>query len=153
MVACVVATVLFAVPFQPFGFSLPEPVFAAAPVFAWALVRPGFLAPFAVLLMGLFLDLFWGGWMGLWPLSLLAAYAAVVWTRPMIIGQPFPVMWAWYGGSVAVTMLVAFIITELLTNNMPSLVGMGWQFLATLLLYPLAHRFIERFEEGDTRFR
>ncbi len=45
---------------------LPEPVFPMAPAFAWAMIRPSVLAPLVLLVMGLFLDLLWGGPIGLW---------------------------------------------------------------------------------------
>ena len=54
-------TILFGIPLRVFGLQLPEPVFPMAAAFAWAVIRPSVLAPFAVLLMGLFLDYFWGG--------------------------------------------------------------------------------------------
>ena len=33
------------------------------------------------------------------------------------------------------------------------LVAMGWQFLATIVLYPFAQRLIDLFEDADVRFR
>ena len=30
---------------------------------------------------------------------------------------------------------------------------MFWQFLASLVLFPFAHRLIERFDDADVRFR
>lgn len=150
---CIAATLVFALPMRIFGLALPEPVTPMAAVYAWALVRPGFLGPFAVLLLGLFLDLFWGGPMGLWGLSMMAAYAVVAWTRPVIIGQPYAVMWAWYVGSVAVAMAVAYIISEIRAGTLPALIGAGWQFLVTALLYPLCHEMMNRFGDGDGRLR
>ena len=47
------ATVLFGVPLRIWGLQLPEPVFPMAAVFAWAVIRPSVIAPFAILLMGL----------------------------------------------------------------------------------------------------
>ena len=38
-------------------------------------------------------------------------------------------------------------------KSQPSFVAMGWQFLATVLLYPFAHRLIEMYEDSDVRFR
>ena len=146
-------TMLLALPVRIFGLALPEPVFPLVAVFAWALVRPAFLAPFAVLLLGLFLDLFWGGPMGLWGLSMLAAYVAVLWTRPIVIGQPYLVVWVWYAGAVAVAMLMGFMISEIRSGSMPSLVSVGWQYLATAMLYPLSHELMDRFGDGDTRLR
>ena len=153
IVAAILATALFAIPLRLFGLSLPEPVFPMAAMFAWALVRPAFLAPFAVLLLGLVLDLFWGAPLGLWGLSLLAGYMAVLWSRPIVIGQPYPVVWAWFAGATAVTMLMAFVVTEIRSGAMPNLVAVGWQFLVTVLLYPLCHELMDRFGDGDTRLR
>jgi rod shape-determining protein MreD len=36
---------------------------------------------------------------------------------------------------------------------MPSLLAVFWQFLVTTLLFPFAHRLIDRFEDADVRFR
>jgi len=40
-------SILFAIPLRIFGFRLPEPLFAMPMVFAWAIIRPSVLAPFA----------------------------------------------------------------------------------------------------------
>jgi rod shape-determining protein MreD len=57
----VVATIVFAIPIKVFGLQLPEPVFPMVLAFAWAVIRPSVIAPFVLMLLGLFLDLFWGG--------------------------------------------------------------------------------------------
>ena len=44
-------TLIFAIPFRVFSLQLPEPVFCMVPVFAWAVIRPSILAPFAILLL------------------------------------------------------------------------------------------------------
>src|SRR5690606_34643987 len=67
------ATVLFGIPLRVFSLQLPEPIFPMAVVFAWAVIRPSVLAPGGVLVMGLFLDLFWGGPLGFWALCLTFA--------------------------------------------------------------------------------
>ena len=68
------ATILLGIPLHVFTLQLPEPVFPLALAFAWAVIRPSILAPFGILLLGLFLDVFWGGPLGLWALCLLVAY-------------------------------------------------------------------------------
>ena len=150
---CVGATLLFAAPFRVFGLQLPEPVFAMIPTFAWAVIRPSVLAPFGVLVLGLFLDAFWGGPMGLWGLSLLASYATALSMRNMMSGQSRAMMWAWFAGSTGIAMLAGFLFTMIDSLAMPSLLGVFWQFLATVLLFPFAHRLIDRFEDADVRFR
>jgi rod shape-determining protein MreD len=153
LLGCVILTVLFAVPLRIWGLRLPEPVFAMAPAFAWALIRPSILAPFALLLLGLFLDVFWGGPTGLWGLSLLVAYATVLAARSIITGQSQPILWAWYAGVTAVALAAGFLFTMLDALAMPSLLAVFWQFLVTVALFPFAYRLIDRFDDADVRFR
>jgi len=153
MLLCMLATVLFAAPIRIWGLQLPEPVFAMVPAFAWAMIRPSILAPFALLLLGLFLDIFWGGPTGLWGLSLLVAYAMVLILRNAMTGQSRPMMWAWFAGVTGVAMAAGFLFTMLDSLAMPSLLAVFWQFLVTALLFPFAHRLVDRFEDADVRFR
>ena len=151
--ACLLATWILAVPLRVAGLGLPEPVFAVVLAFAWALVRPSLLAPFALLLLGLVLDLFWGAAMGFWALSLLIGYAAVLVTRPLISGQGYVVTWVWYAGTVLVVLGAAYLFTMLDARVRPSLWAVASQALVTGLLYPVAGRLIDQFEEADVRFR
>jgi rod shape-determining protein MreD len=153
MLVALAWTVVFAVPLRVFGLRLPEPVFPLVLVFAWAVVRPSVLAPFAVLLMGLFLDIFWGGPFGLWAVSLLVAYGLLLVARSMLVGQSLPMMIGWYGFTCALALATGFLVARMHAGATPSLVVMAWQFVTTLVLYPFAHRLIDRFEDADVRFR
>lgn len=153
MLQCLILTVALAIPLQVFGLRLPEPIWAMWPVFAWAMIRPSILAPFAVLITGLFLDIFWGSPMGFWALSLLVAYGVVLGTRSMMIGQGAAMMWAWFAAVTAIAVASASLLALVTIQSTPALPAMVWQFLATIVLYPLAHRLIERFEDADVRFR
>ncbi len=153
LVQCLILTVLFSLPFRPFGLSLPEPIFPMVPTFAWAVIRPSMLAPVGVLLMGLFLDIFWGAPMGLWALSLLLVYGAGLVGRSMMAGQSFPAMWAWYAAATALAMGAAFLFTMVGAHATADPIAIGWQFLATFILFPFAHLLVDRFEDADVRFR
>ena len=153
MVQALALTVLFGIPMQMFGLQLPEPVFPMAAAFAWAVIRPSILAPFAVLIMGLFLDYFWGGPIGLWAICLLAAYGVALAGRTMMASQSQAILWSWYAVVTALALLLGYLITMLDVKATPGLVAMAWQFLATIVLYPFAHRLIEMFEDADVRFR
>lgn len=150
---CVLAAVLFAIPIRVFGLQLPEPVWPMAPAFAWAVIRPSILAPLTLLALGLFLDLLWGGPLGLWPLSILVGYAGVMAMRSMMSGQSRRVLWGWFAIMTLLSMITGYILTILDTGVAPSLTASLWQFLPTALLYPFAHRLIERFDDADVRFR
>lgn len=153
LLQCLLLTVLLSLPVRVFGLSLPEPVFAMAPAFAWAVIRPSILAPLGVLVMGLFMDLFWAAPLGLWALSLLLLYGAALVGRSMMAGQAWPVMWAWYAATCGLAIGAAFLFTMLMAHGAASPVAMAWQFLVTILLYPFAHLLIDRFEDADVRFR
>ena len=150
---CLGAAVLFATPLRIFGFRLPEPVFPLAPAFAWAVIRPSILAPLVLLAMGLFLDLLWGGPIGLWGLSILIGYAIVLFSRNMMSGQSRVVLWSWFAVMVFLSMGAGYMLTIIETGSLPSLMSAFWQFLPTVLLYPFCHRLINRFEDADVRFR
>lgn len=153
MVQALAATLLFGIPLRILGLQLPEPVFPMAAVFAWAVIRPSILAPAAIVLMGLFLDAFWGGPLGLWPLCLLVPYGLALAGRSMMAGQSRGALWAWYGIVTAIAMAVGFLIVTMKARSMPSLASMAWQYVATIVLYPFAHRLVEMFEDADVRFR
>lgn len=153
MLQAIAATILFGIPIRLWGLRLPEPVFPLAVVFAWAVIRPSVIAPFAVLVMGLFLDIYWGGPLGFWPICLLLAYAVILAGRGMVAGQGRTVLWIWYGLVIATAMLAGYLMVMLDSKAQPSLMAVGWQFLATIVLYPFVHRIIERFEDADVRFR
>ena len=152
IVITLVATVVLSTP-MPFSFTLPQPVFPLALAFAWALIRPSVLPPFVLLFLGLFLDVFWGGPQGLWPLCLLATYAAVLAARRLIMGQDLIMQAVWYAGAVALAFLAGFTLMSMDAGEPISLVAVAWQYGWTLLLFPFARWLIVRYEDADVRFR
>src|SRR5512146_637917 len=104
------ATILFGIPLRIWGLQLPEPVFPMAAVFAWGVIRPSMIAPAAIVLMGLSLDVFWGGPFGLWALAMLVAYGLVLSSRSMISGQGRAALWAWYAVVTAAAFGVGVVV-------------------------------------------
>lgn len=153
LLQCLILTVLFSLPFRLFGLALPEPIFPMVPAFAWAIIRPSMLAPLAVLIMGLFLDILWSAPMGLWAVSLLLVYGAALVGRSMMAGQAFPVMWSWYGLATGLALGAAYLFSMVSAHATADPLAVGWQFLATVILFPFAHLLIDRFEDADVRFR
>jgi rod shape-determining protein MreD len=121
--------------------------------FAWPVIRPAVLAPFVLMAYGAFTDLFWGAPTGLWGLSLLAAYGGALFLRQLMQGQSWQALWLWFAAFTALAMTSAYFLASLAALNPPGLWGVTWQYLATIALYPFAHRLIERFEDADVRFR
>jgi rod shape-determining protein MreD len=150
---CAAASLLLALPIDVLGFQLPEPVFAMAPAFAWAGLRPSLLPPFVLLGLGLFLDVLWGAPLGLWPLCLLTLHGAAFSVRPILSGQGFWALGAWYAVTSALGFGMGLLLTLAASGQIPNLLGLALQWGVTVALYPLARRLIEYFEDADVRFR
>jgi rod shape-determining protein MreD len=153
MAACVVASIVLATPIRIAGLQAPEPAFALIPAFAWGAARPSIVPPFALVVLGIFLDLLWGGPLGLWPACLLTAYALVFFARPILAGQEFWALWAAYVVACAGAMTVGVALTSFRAGHAPDLLGVGLQFGVSAALFPFAWRLLERYEVADTRFR
>ncbi len=150
---CLLATVVLATPLRVFGLRLPEPVFPLVLAFAWPVIRPSVLGPFALLAAGLFLDLFWGAPLGLWALCLLIAYGGAQVSRSLMTGRSAPALAAWYLALTGLAFLAAYLFVTLRAHVTPNVVGALYQYAATLALFPLARLLIDRYEDADIRFR
>lgn len=151
--AVMAATVILATPVELFGLKLPEPVLPLILAFAWPLIRPSMLAPAVLFGLGLFLDVFWGGTLGLWPLCLLAVYGVVLVSRNLLAGQETQVLFAWYAICALTAFVMAYLVVTLDAGRAPSLLSLLGQVIPTLLLFPLADWMIQRFDDGEVRFR
>src|SRR5262245_36058945 len=153
MLQVMVATLLFAIPMKFWGFQLPEPLFALPALFAWAVIRPSMLAPICVMILGLYKDLLWGTPTGFWAVCLLIPYGAAIAGRSRLAGQGRAIYWIWYAAVCAIAMGAGYLFTMLQVKGTVDPVSVGWQYLATVVLYPFADRLISRFEDADVRFR
>ncbi|WP_156320249.1 hypothetical protein [Brevundimonas sp. AAP58] len=146
-------TIVLATPVKLFGLTLPEPVIPLVLAFAWPLIRPSMLAPAVLFVLGLFLDIFWGGTLGMWPLALLTVYAVVLGSRNLLAGQETRVLFVWYAICTTLAFFLAYLIVSFDAGHPPSLLALLLQVLPTLLLFPVADWMVQWFDDGDVRFR
>ena len=151
--AAVATTILWATPVELFGLKMPEPVLPLVLAFAWPLIRPSMVAPAVLFGLGLFLDLMWGGTLGVWPLSLMLVYGVVLAGRNLLAGQETQILFVWYAICTLVAFLLAYLVVSVNAGNAPSLLSLAGQMIPTLLLFPIADWMIQRFDDGDLRFR
>jgi len=151
--AVVAGAVVLATPVEMFGLKLPEPILPMVLAFAWPLIRPSMVAPAVLFGLGLFLDLMWGTPLGLWSLSLLAVYAVVLASRNLLAGQETQILFGWYAGCNLLAFFLTYVIVSFNAGNAPSLLALLGQLIPTLLLFPVAVWLVERFDDGETRFR
>ena len=147
------ATLVLATPVTLFGIGLPEPVIPMVLAFAWPLIRPSISAPLALAVLGLILDVLWYAPLGLWGLVLLCIYAAILVSRNFLMGQETRVLFVWYTVAVLGAFFLAWVIITIDAGRAPSLLALMGQIVPTLLIFPLADRLIQRFDDGDVRFR
>lgn len=146
-------TLILATPVELFGLQLPEPILPLLLAFAWPLIRPSVVAPVALLLLGLTLDVLLYQPLGLWPLCLLVPYALVLAARAFLVGQETRVLFVWYALVCAVAFILAYAIVTLMAGTPPSLLSLMGQVIPTVLLFPLADRLIQQYDDVDARFR
>lgn len=151
--AVIALTVVLATPVEMFGLKLPEPVLPLVLAFAWPLIRPSMVAPAVLFGLGLFLDLFWGGTLGVWPLCLLSVYGVVLASRNLLAGQETQILFMWFAVCALVAFVLAYLVVTLTAGRAPSLLSLLGQVVPTLLLFPVADWMIQRFDDGDVRFR
>lgn len=153
LAGALLSSLLLAAPIRILGLPLPEPVTLMAPAFAWAMIRPAVSPAFALLAGGMALDVLWGAPTGLWPLALLSAYLPVLALRNILAGQAPLVLGAWYALACLLAQAVGWLVAARIAGTPPSLAAAGLQWLATVLLFPIAAALIERFRDADVRFR
>ena len=151
--AAVAATVVLGTPIQLFGLKLPEPVIPMVLAFSWPLIRPSMVAPAALFALGLFLDLFWNGPLGMWPLCLMAVYGTTLLSRNLLAGHEGLIRFGWYLACTMGAFLLAYVVVTARAGNPPSLFALAGQIAPTLILYPIANWMLDRFDDGDIRFR
>lgn len=151
--ACMAATVIFGTPVRVFNLPLPEPIIAMVLAFAWPLIRPNMLGPAMLFVVGLFTDLFMRTPMGFWTLPLLGIYATILFARSLIVGQEMKVLAGWWLGVTGFAFVYAYFFRMLDVKVAPGIVPTLLQFAPTVALFPLANMLVQRFDDGDVRFR
>lgn len=148
---CLALSLLLAAPIRVFGLAAPEPVFPLVAAFAWAALKPSMIAPVALVVLGLALDLLWGGPIGFWPLCLLAAHILALSVRRLLSGEDFAVFWIWYAAACLVAFGVGEGLMRMAYGVWPDLIGLALQAGVTIALFPLAWWLIERYRSDDRR--
>lgn len=148
----IVITIVLATQLQPFGFYLPEPVTPLVLAFAWPLIRPSYIAPFILGLLGVFLDLFWGAPLGFWTLSLLLVYGVLVPARTYIVGQEWIVLFGIWLLTELAFFTVGVLFMTLASGTIPRLWGVFEQMIATTACFPAIYYLLEKYLHADARF-
>jgi rod shape-determining protein MreD len=151
--AAMAATLVLSTHVRLFGLPPPEPIFGLILAFSWPLIRPSILGPLMLFVVGIFTDLELDTTLGLWTLTFIAVYGVVLAARAFIVGQQVAVLFAWYAGLTTAAMLCIYLFTLVEAGVAPTIVGAILQWIPTVALFPLGYLLIQRFDDGDVRFR
>jgi rod shape-determining protein MreD len=145
-------TLMFAAPIRIWGLVLPEPVWPMLLAFCWPLVRPSYIAPLVLAAIGLCLDVFWAAPLGFYTLLLIVIYGVFLSLRSFIIGQDAVVINSIYAIACFGFFTLGTIVITISSGEIPRLIGVGEQMLATMALYPLVNRYLDIYLHADVRF-
>jgi len=132
--------VLLIAPFRFFEGAAPTPLIPLLAVYFWTLYEPPAIPAFSVFSIGLIQDLLTGATVGLWALTYLVVYAAVLSQRQFLIGRSFAATWV---GFIAAACLAGLVAWAGVCLSHARLVGVGplvLQIAVTALTYPLVAR-------------
>src|SRR5215472_8578388 len=87
------AAVVSVLPVRIPGYAALTPVFTLMAAYHWTIYRPDLLPPLALFIIGLAEDLIAGSPIGINPLTLLLARAAVLGQRRYFVNRTFPFIW------------------------------------------------------------
>lgn len=149
---CILFTVVLGTPLQPFGFQLPEPVAPLILAFVWPLIRPSYIAPLVLGVLGFFLDFYWSAPLGFYTLGLMLVYGVLVTVRTYVVGQEWIVLFGIFIATELVFFAFGTILMALDTGSVVRLWGLFEQIFATTLLFPVVLYLLEKYVHADVRF-
>lgn len=151
---CMALAIAFATVVRfPGGLMLPEPIFFMVLAFAWPLIRPSFVGPIVLLFLGVFEDFLLKTPLGFWALGFVGVYAGILFTRHLIVGQDIRVLAGWWVGAVGAAYGAGYLLMCICAETAPSVIDAALQLIVTLALFPFANNLVQRFDDGDVRFR
>lgn len=106
-------------------------------IFLWSGLRPHFMPPFAVFLIGLCQDLLTGAPMGVWALSYLVAMAAFRFRGEDGMPRDLPPILLRFAGTLALAHAVAFAAGSLANGQLADIRPLIIEATATILMFPL----------------
>jgi rod shape-determining protein MreD len=128
---------LAAVPSHVPGLARIMPLLALIGVYHWTAYRPDLMPARAVFAIGLFQDIVGGGPLGLYAAVFLLVHGAIVWQARFLVGKGFGMLWIGFALMSAGAALFAWIAAMLLNAALIDPLGLFYQYLLTLGVYPV----------------
>lgn len=117
----------------------------------WTVVRPELLTAPGIFAVGLVLDAVGGQPLGLTPLTLLLARAALLTGRRYLAAQPFMVLWACFALAALAAELARWLVASLWWRHLFALEPLLFQAGLTVAAYPLVSALLTRLNQHVVR--
>ncbi len=124
------------------GYAALTPTLTLMVVYHWTLYRPDLLPPLVLFAVGLGYDLAAGEIVGVTPLLLLLARAAVLRSRPWFIRRGFVWVWAGFAVLAAGILFGQWVIASLLAWRLLGTGAIVFRAALSVALFPLASRLL-----------
>ena len=134
----VLAAVIAILPVPAPGYAALTPAFTLMAVYHWTIYRPDLLPPAGLFAVGLAQDLLAGAPVGVTPLLLLLARAAVLRHRRYFINRTFAFVWGGFTLLGATAMLGLWSLHSLLQLNLFDLRTTVFRTVLTVAIFPVA---------------
>jgi rod shape-determining protein MreD len=112
------------------------PLLALAGLYYWTIYRPDLLAPAAIFLCGLVLDLLSGAPLGVAALVFLLARVVVVPQRRFFVDRLFPFLWGGFTLLAAVAIAFLWLLGSVLAGVMLDMRAATLQWVLTVACFP-----------------
>lgn len=128
---------LNAVPTRLPGFTQVMPLLPLIGVYYWSIFRPELMPPSAAFGLGLLYDIVGGLPLGVSSLIFLAVQGLTASQRRFFHGKPFRIAWWGFGLVGAGAFILQWVLVSMLLGHALGLRSVMFEFLLTLLIYPL----------------
>lgn len=106
-------------------------------IFLWSGMRPYFMPPFAVFLIGLTQDLLTGAPMGVWALSYLVSISVFRFRGEEGMPRDLPPIVLRFSGTLLLAHTIAYLAGSVLPGNPANLQPLIIEAVASILMFPL----------------
>lgn len=132
----VIAALVTIIPLRIPGYAALTPAFTLMAAYHWTIYRPDLLPPSLLFAVGLAEDLLTGGPVGVTPLLLLVARAAVLNNRRYFVNRGFAFVWAGFTVLAAVGMFGLWIVHCALDLTMLDFRSTLFRTVLTIAAFP-----------------
>ncbi len=113
------------------------PMLPLITIFIWSSIRPRFMPPFVIFIVGLMQDLITGGPMGVWALAYVVALMIMRVREEDGAKREIGPIWFRFVGVVAIATFIAWCAGSLATGGPAAIRPMLVEAAATVLMFPL----------------